>query len=262
MAKARSKRQQHIATIRKRIRPFSESSQYVKCLFYGRNGRGKTRAAAQSPNPVLIDCNEEGTESVRNFEGDVIPVTTWEEFVWAYWLLKEGDHGYQTVIVDTLTMLQNIATKYVLDDSYDRDPTRDPKQLSQPQWGKLAEVINPVLLNYRNLPMHVVFVCQERTFDNDEEERVERVPDLSPKIRMNAMSCVSVIGHMEMRKFRRGGKKKKEVIEYHSVMLTGPDEVYTACKSRIFDSNDQPVLPRYMVDPSVNKILNYREKAK
>lgn len=259
MAK-RSNRERAIRDIQGRIVPLSKSSPYVKLCFYALNGRGKTTAAVDAPSPIVLDCNEEGTESVRHYEGDYISIKTWQDFVYAYWFLKAGKHPYKTVIVDTVTMLQNICTKHVLKDGADRDPVRDPKSMSQRDWGKLAEFMNPEILNIRNLPMHVVFIAQEKKFDNEDEETFERVPDLSPKIRSNLTSCVSVVGHFTMREFQRG-KGKKQVTEYHPVMLTGPHEIYTACKSRLNTPDGKPILPRNMVDPSVTKILALREAA-
>jgi AAA domain len=259
MAKA-GKREQAIRRIEGRIVPLSKSSPYVKLLFYGLNGRGKTTAATDAPAPIILDCNEEGTESVRYYEGDYISIKTWSDLVYAYWYLKAGKHNYKTVVVDTITMLQNICTRHVLKDGVDRDPVRDPKTMSQRDWGKLAEFMNPQLLDFRNLPMHVVFIAQQRQFDNEQEETFERVPDLSPKIRANATACVSVIGHFTMREFQRG-KKGKQVTEYHPVMLTGTHDIYTACKSRLVDKKQRPILPRHMIDPSVNKILELRVAA-
>lgn len=252
MAKA-SKRERGIEAVRDRIVPVSEASPYLKLLLYGLNGKGKTRTAAKAPRPLIIDCNEEGTLSVRNYKGaEVFNATTWEDLTFIYWLLKSGKHKYKTVVIDTLTMMQDICTRHVLKDSSDRDPMKDPRTMSQREWGKLAEFMNPMLLDFRNLPMHVVFVAQQRTVDNDEEEKIEKVPQLSPKIRLNATSCVGVIGHISQRPIRRGGKGKKEKVEYHTVMLTGPHEVYTT-KDRT------GVLPRNMIDPSVNKIIAMRD---
>lgn len=259
MAKG-SKRQRAIKDIESRIVPLGKSSPYVKLAFYGLNGRGKTTAAVDAPNPIVLDCNEEGTESVRHYEGDYISIKTWADFVYAYWFLKEGKHKYETAVVDTVTMLQNICTKHVLKDGADRDPVRDPKSMSQRDWGKLAEFMNPEVLNIRNLPMHVVFVAQERQFDNEQEETFERVPDLSPKIRANMTASVGVVGHFTMREFQRG-KGKKQVTEYHPVMLTGTHDIYTSCKSRLRGPDGKPILPRHMIDPSVNKILRLREEA-
>jgi hypothetical protein len=155
-----------IALVRKRIVPVSQADPYLKVLLYGRNGMGKTRFACTAPKPLLIDIQEKGTKSVRNYKDvEVFPAKSWKEVVWAYWFLRAGGHDYESVILDTLTGMQNVCMVQVLKESEDRDPTKDPKTASQRDWGKLAQLMKEQLLNFRNLDMHVIFTAQERTYD-------------------------------------------------------------------------------------------------
>lgn len=238
-----------IAAVKKRIVPVSEAEPHIKVLVYGRNGMGKTRFAATAPKPLLIDISEKGTKSIRTYKGvEVYPARTWKEVVWAYWFLKAGGHDYESVILDTLTGMQNVCMVQVLKESGDRDPTKDPKTASMRDWGKLAQLMKEQLLNFRNLPLHVVFTAQERTYDNEEEERVERVPDLSPGSRATATACVDIIGRMyrkEKRWAAKGGREKKV---WETRMLVGPHDDYIT-KDRT------GVLGRIVVDPTIPDIL-------
>lgn len=238
-----------IALVRKRIVPVSQADPYLKVLMYGRNGMGKTRFACTAPKPLLIDIQEKGTKSVRKYKGvEVYPARSWKEVVWAYWYLKAGGHEYESVILDTLTGMQNVCMVQVLKESGDRDPTKDPKTATMRDWGKLAQLMKEQLLNFRNLDMHVVFTAQERTYDNEEEERMERVPDLSPGSRATATACVDVIGRIykkERRTALKGGKEKKE---WETRVLFGPHEDFV--------TKDQTgVLSRIEVEPSIPDIL-------
>jgi phage nucleotide-binding protein len=238
-----------IALVRKRIVPVSQADPYLKLLVYGRNGMGKTRLACTAPKPLLIDIQEKGTKSVRNYKDvEVYPARNWKEVVWAYWFLKAGGHDYESVILDTLTGMQNICMVEVLKESGDRDPTKDPKTATMRDWGKLAQLMKEQLLNFRNLPMHVVYTAQERTFDNEEEERVERVPDLSPGSRATATACVDVIGRIYKKERRWADKGGKERKKWETRILLGPHEDYT--------TKDQTgVLNRIEVDLTIPDIL-------
>lgn len=255
MAKG-SKREAAIKSVADRIIDVSDADPWIKALGYGRNGQGKTRFGASGPSPLIIDINERGTKSVRKVKGaKVFPADTWEDVVFGYWYLRSGKHPFKTCVLDTITMMQFVCGRQVLKESADRDATKDPKMMSQPLWGKLKELMVPMLLDYRNLPMNVVFLAQERTVDNEDEERTERVPDLSPGIRAGATACVDVIGRFQNRPFRRVKKgAKKEEIEWHSVMFTGESDDYI--------TKDQTgVIGGSMIDPTIPKIVNLMKEA-
>lgn len=238
-----------IEAVRKRIVPVSKAEPHLKVLVYGRNGMGKTRFAATAPKLLIVDIGEKGTKSVRNYKGvDVYPARSWKEVVWAYWFLKAGGHEYESVALDTLTGMQNICMVEVLKEAGDRDPTKDPKTASMRDWGKLAQLMKEQLLNFRNLPMHVIFTAQERTYDNEEEERLERVPDLSPGSRATATACVDVIGRIYRKERRWAAKGGKEKVRWETRMLVGPHDDYVT-KDRT------GVLGRIVVEPSIPNIL-------
>lgn len=241
-----------IAYVESHIVPIEEAAPYLKILVYGRNGSQKTRFAATGPKTLIIDVDEQGTKSARKFKGGMVyPAKRWQEIVWAYWYLKASDHSYETVAIDTITAMQNVCMKQVLRESVDRDPNKDPKTASQRDWGKLAQLMKEQLLNFRNLPMHVVFVAQERVVDDPDSETTERVPDLSPGSRATATACVDIIGRMYQREVR-GTKNKKEVSIWEPRMLVGPHEEFTT-KDRT------GVLGRIMRNPSIPKIIELSE---
>lgn len=239
-----------IESVKRRIVPLAEADPYLKILVYGRNGSGKTRLGGSGPRPFVVDCNDHGTKSIRNQPGDAFFADTWEDVVFAYWFLKQGGHGYETLVLDNLTMMQNLCSAFVLKEMQ-RDGLTDPKQASQREWGKIKQYMGPQILDFRNLPMHVVFIAQERTVDNDDEERTEKVPDMSPGVRAYATSCVDIIGRMQNKQFRRVNKDtKKEQIEWHNVLFTGETDDYTT-KDR-----DRYIPRGFMVAPTVPRIVD------
>lgn len=239
-----------IESVRKRIVPLSEADPHLKILVYGLNGQGKTRFGGSGPKPFVLDCNEHGTKSIRSQPGDVFFADTWEDVVFCYWFLKQGGHEYETLVVDTLSQMQNLCSAFVLKEMA-RDGLTDPKQASQREWGKIKNYMGPQLLDFRNLPMHVVFLAQERKVDNDDEERSEKVPNLSPGVRAFAMDSVDIIGRMKNRPFRRANTdKKKEVVEWHNVLFTGETDDY------ITKDRDRYIPRGFMIDPTIPKIVD------
>jgi hypothetical protein len=215
--------------VESRIIDVRDFSSKVKVLVYGDNGSGKTRFAATAPKPIIIDCNEKGTQSVRNYpDCKVFPAENWEDFAYAYWYLREGKHKFQSVIVDTLTMAQMLCIQAVLRQQEDRDPNRPPNMPDKRTWGQVGEMMTEQILRYRNLDMHVIFVAQKRK-DFSEEDDAEDffVPDISPASRAAATASVGIIGYMWQGKVKSVDKKKKKTSDkYAPKLLVGPHEKY------------------------------------
>jgi hypothetical protein len=234
MAKASAKLvSKAVARVERDIIPVSEATPYCKILVYGRNGKRKTRFAASGPKTLIVDINEEGTKSVRQYPDTyVYHVKKWEQLSWVYWYLKAGKHEFETVVIDTLTAAQQLCMKHLLKEAEDRDPNRPPSMPRRQDWGQMTETMKPIIYDYRNLPMHVVFVCQERIDkssdeDDDEEITIRRVPDLSPGVRAVAMGAVEIMGRMYVRDVKVGDKKTKKTKRVsESRMLVGDHDDY------------------------------------
>lgn len=249
-------KQSHITAVKKRIVPLSDTDPYIRALLYGHNGREKTRTAATGPKPLLIDINEKGSKSVRTYSGDMFHTEKWEDVTYIYWMLQSGDHPYKTVVIDTATSLADVCIKQVLKDAGDRDPNRDPATASQRDWGKVAKLMGDLVLNFRNLPMHVIFLAQVRSVDDEESGETMKVPDLSPKPRGILMSAVDIIGYLYKAEVRVVDKQtKKEKKSWEVRMLTAPHDTYP--------TKDQTgSLPGIMRKPTIPEIIRlYNEGA-
>lgn len=225
-----SKTQDKITKARGKISKASDFD-HLKILVYGANGKGKTRFGASGPKTLVIDCNERGSLSIRNYPAQVFKVETWTDIDLAYWLLHTGKHEFETVVIDTVSSLQNLGMKFILGDEASRDPTKDPDMPGKRDWGKLGEIMRTVILNFRNLPMHVVFLAQERRgFGDDDDDAPEVFPEVSPSIRSTLTAAVDIIGRVyvkevvEKKKGAKGKVTSKAVPEYR--MLIGPSERY------------------------------------
>jgi phage nucleotide-binding protein len=223
----KSKKAEAIASVAADIIPVSDIDSYLKMCVYSRNGVGKTRFACSSHKKTLVlDCNEKGWVSVRK-RGNVsiYPVSRWEQADWVYWFLKSGRHDFEVVVIDTITMLSNICMKWILHDEAERDSTADPALPTQPQWGKLAQLMKDKIIDFRNLPMDVIFTAQEKRVTNEDEDggvTVEIRPEVSPATLPTLTAAVSVIGRLYTREVKL--KKGKTVQERR--MLLGAHPVY------------------------------------
>lgn len=230
--------------IEKRIVGVREASKYLKVLVYGQNGTQKTRFAATAPNVLIIDINEKGTKSARDSGAHVFHVKKWDDVTYLLWYLRDADHDFDSVAIDNLTTLQALCMSHVLKEAGDRDPNKDPAIASKRDWGKVTELLKPLILNFRNLDMHVIFIAQERT-EGDDDEPLFHMPDMSRGNRGIATGAVDIIGRTYQKEVRKGSKKKKkEIATWEPRMLVGPHEDFIT-KDRTGK------LPRIVRNPTV-----------
>lgn len=233
----------------KQIKRASDLPLNLSMVVYARPKTGKTRFCATAPDVLIIDVDEEGTDSTRD---DTNPYTarvrTWSEIIELYWFLQSGDHKYKSVAIDTVSAMQTLAMNFVLGDEVARDASRDPDQPSQRVYQKVSQLMKTQITNFRNLPMNVIFTAHTRTREQGEgEEDITYItgPNIQPAVSSHLLGAVGLIGYMTKREVRvrvKGTNKKKRVKRVS--MLIGPSDRfetgvrYSALKD--FDRIDNP----------------------
>lgn len=150
---------------------------------YGDSGTGKTPAAATAPAPRLILDTEAGAKFLPGkkvtwdpqreappvadgtWETCLVQCRDWATFEAALAYLHAGQHGFASVIVDSLSELQKRCRDLIM--SQARDET-----LNERQWGVLLQKCEKAVREMRDLVMHpvkpisvVVLVCLADEFN-------------------------------------------------------------------------------------------------
>lgn len=236
------------------IQPAAEVEDYLKFLVYGRNGMGKTTFGASSKlKTLIVDFNEQGTLSVRSQKNvSVYRVQLWDEIDWIYWYLRAGKHDYEVVVLDTISSMAVIGMKWVLGDEVSRDASRDPIMPDKRSWGKLGQLLQNQIYNFRNLPMHVVFTAHERNTTTEDENGgtlLETHPELSPAPRSTLLGAVHVVGRLFTREVQIKGSSKKET---ERRLLVGPHARYVSKIRKDIDVN----IPNVVRKPTLQYFLD------
>ena len=236
-------------------------------MVYGRAGTGKTTLASTFPGPVLLlDIKDEGTDSVSDVPGlKVWEIHTWEDFEEVYWYLYNNPKKFPSVIIDTVTQLQQILVEEISTSKNLKGKSAgDWGTMTKSDWGTVASRMKEWITNFRDLPLEVVFIAQDRVFNTDEEDSAEGVldpevgPRLSPSVMSHICAAVSIIGNtfVRTRKSKRkvkGRIKEEEHLEY--CIRLGPNSSYIT-KIRKPKKID---LPNFLVDPSYDEIVEIIE---
>lgn len=252
-----------IAEIEGLIRDAHEETPLLKMAIYAQPGFGKTWFAATFPNTLIVDCNEQGSKFIPD-EGPrrgvkVFHATSLRQVVALYWYLRQGKHTYESVCLDTVTSLADMAKNYLLHGDNDPDIfTGGVKRATLGTWTDLSDIMGMVMMWYRDLPMNVIYLVNERkqtvvsgAFEEDDVVENDTsvpsvVPDLSPAVRSRLYRCVDIMARLRLTKeiVQRNGQSR-EVLVRRLYPKSNPD-------FQAKDRSDR--LPVVMVNPTFEKI--------
>jgi hypothetical protein len=217
---------------------------------------------------LLLDVKDEGTDSVADVKGiKVFDVLTFEDFELAYESLKRNPKRYKTVVIDTVSQVQQLAIKELMDDKRTMKgrSAGDWGSMKKRDWGDVASLMKEKLIEYRDLAtlgMQVVFVAQDRSFNFNEDESDDEssvIPEIGPALMPSVTkvlnAAVQVIGNTFIRERfikKEVGGKTKRISKLEYCLGVGPDPIYTR-KIRKPRSIEPP---RFIVDPSYEDIVN------
>lgn len=177
-------------------------SPYTKAVLYGDIGSGKTAAACQAPNPILLAI-ERGQSTIYNHPEVIrngIKVMDFKSVKQVEDLAaqaKKGNLPWETYIVDTFSELQDTALDNRVEHNYWLAPNK--RDLYTPE-GKDFQGntghMRRIAAIFRDIDAHVVFVCHDRDDEKGPSKSVVRGPSLTNKIAKALNQYVDVIAYM------------------------------------------------------------------
>jgi hypothetical protein len=233
-----------------KIERIREAPAHFNMLIYGRSGVGKTRLAGSSfevpemQRMLFIDI-EGGALTLRKDFPNVerVRVKTWTEMQKLYDTLYAGGHGFNTVVLDSLTEIQKfnmseIMAKLVLDNK-----ERDLDVPSLREWGKNLEQIRRFVRAFRDLPMNTIFTALERE-DKDRMLRPIKLPSLSGKMAQEVAAFLDIVLYYNIKEVA-GNEGSKQVRVLQSAATES-----TIAKDR------SGLLPPVMVEPTMEQLYD------
>jgi len=218
----------------------------LKALFFGPSKSGKTTLAATAPKALMLDT-EGGTMSIRESDVDVLRILTWDDMDQALKALMLEKHGYESVILDSVTLLQEVAgaeaglLRAIL-------ANEDPRRA----YGSIGAMIRHKILQLNALPMNVIFTAQLRERDAVDMEagQYPLTPDVTPAILKTLMAAPDLIART---KLHQVGAAPQDV-EYRVVF--GPES-----RSQVGNRDiDLPYEAQGVTIPKLIELINQRSK--
>lgn len=122
-------------------------------ILYGPSGSGKTYSAVTIPGKTLILSAEKGLRTLVELAPDlaVAEINNMDDIREAAIFLATNDHGYQTVFIDSLSELGDMALTEA------KSKTKDGRQAYMIMADTIAGMINA----FNRLPLTVIMTAQE-----------------------------------------------------------------------------------------------------
>lgn len=259
--------------IQAKIKPLGSSDSGLKILLYGQSKSGKTTLWETFPRKILaIICsggNEPGElKSIDTPENrksiDTLELDDSNDLTQIVEFLSNGEHDYETIVLDHVTGLQDLILKEVL--GLDKIPVvKNWGIATQQEYGTTAIKCKTYLRELLGLPINVVIIGQEREFEKSKDSEllmptvgVALMPSLTGWLNSACdYICQTFKGPKYVDKtIELNGKKQTKQIKTKGVeynLRIGPHEIYTTGfripKSKGID------LPETITDPSYDKIM-------
>jgi hypothetical protein len=195
------------------------------------SGIGKTVLAASMPNPIFIRA-EDGLQSVKaDKRPDAFPIIEKVDMLWPQLKqLIQKDHGYKTLVIDSVTALDRMFCQHVVDSD-----TKKPKSINQALGGYGAGLAAVASMHSRvrkacsilneKKGMHIIFIAHAdtETIDLPDEDSFTRY-----SLRLNKKSMpyyvddVDLVGFMKLETHMMGdeGERKKAISDGTRVLIT------------------------------------------
>jgi len=167
------------------------ATKFLTALFFGPSKSGKTTLIGTAPKCLVLDT-EGGTLSIRDTDAEVITIGDWSTLEGVVMeLMLSSTHGYETVALDSVTLLQEVAgvEAGLLGAIVAGD---DPRRA----YGSIGAMIRHKILQLSSLPMTTIFTAQLRERDGVDIEagQYPLTPDVTPSILKTLMAAPDIIG--------------------------------------------------------------------
>lgn len=240
-----------------------------RIILYGPNKTGKTKTL-DDPHILVLNFEDGTTTLADKPKADralQIPIRNRKKIEQVYWMLRRakpgpdgkgliidtklGERHIHTVAFDTVTReVFWVLREAVLGDKRAEDLTivLGSKETYYAR-GPVYEWINNWMVLFRDLPLHTVYLCQEREPKADEAAGASLgCPDVPPSIRSIIQGDVDVIGHTRIKHDTESG-------EPAYLIKFGPDEEYVT-------GDRFSALPKVIKNVPITKIMSRIDKVR
>lgn len=210
-----------------------DEDDYVNLLVYGHSGVGKTVFAGSADNVLFLAPEDDGTLSAKRMgsKAKKWPIKQWPDLQTAYnWLYDTPDHGFDWVIIDSATEMQQMLLRWILETANKENASRDLDIPAIQDHQKWQNMFKRFVKGFNALPVNVLWLALARN-EEDHEHEDFLCPDIQGKgyqLSQQFASYMTSYGYMEVvdKKFKNpkaGQEGEPDVVKRRVRQITWED---------------------------------------
>ena len=179
------------------LEDFTES---INMLLYGDSGVGKTVLAGSCPNALFLSF-EPGTISAKR-QGSTAklwPIKSWSDLVDARDWLLDNPGAHDWVILDSITQMQKLCMRTILDAAVADNRSRDPDIPALQDWQKYYNMFDRFIAAFNDLPVNILYIATTMRHEDEEGEDLV-LPDIQGKgyhIAQSICASVAIVAYLK-----------------------------------------------------------------
>lgn len=186
-----------------------DEDEFVNLLIYGDSGIGKTVFCGSDDDVLFIAPEDNGTLSAKRFGSTAKKwkINRWGDIVEAYeWLCTLETIPFNWIILDSLTEMQQMCMRAILDEAVEMNPGRDPDVPQLQDWQPYFERFRRLVKAFNSLPVNVVYTSLQQ-YEEDEDGEKVALPMIQGKgtqFANQVISWMTSFGRMTVRRKKSG----------------------------------------------------------
>ena len=156
-----------------------DEDEYVNLLIYADSGVGKTVLAGSDDDVLFVAPEDNGTLSAKRFGSKAKKwkirdgANGWDDIANAYnWLYEQDPIPFNWVVLDSLTEMQDMCMRHILQEGLEINPSRDPDTPQLQDWIPYQNRFMRFVKMFNALPVNVLYTALQMEEENEEGDKV------------------------------------------------------------------------------------------
>ena len=217
------------------IKKFQPVDHFVRATVYGGSWVWKTVFWWTAPKPIFAS-SENGLLSVVStlwYAPDYVAINSVEDLQELYKFLKEWGHEYQTLVIDSMTEINEMIKERI------EKKIWRPMQIKE-RW-ELAKQVKWIIRAMRELPIHVIMICQEKLNTDDDGHVTNVKPMLNWKNADEIAYMMDIVAYMYI-----NNRGERIITTAPSEKLVSKDRTWLLQTDVSLNFNDRVVAMQWM----------------